>query len=566
MATDTPMQLGMVGLGRMGAGIVRRLMKDGHRCVGYDVFPDAVKALEADGATGSTSLEDFVGKLEKPRAVWVMVPAGEITDKTIASLAEVLEEGDVIIDGGNTHYHDDIRHANELRTKGIHHVDVGTSGGVWGFERGFCLMIGGEEEVVDRLSPIFASVAPGVGDAERTPGRTGDPSPAEQGWYRCGPNGAGHFVKMVHNGIEYGLMAAYAEGLNIIKNADAGTRQRETDAETAPLESPEYYQYEIDTTDVAEVWRRGSVDRLLAPRPHRRGALRVAGPRGLRGPGVRLGRGPLDLDRCNRRGRPRARPDGRALLALRLARSRLLRQQAPLRDAKRVRRPRREEGVSVEIEILADAEAVARRGAELVSAQAQAAVADRGRFTFAVSGGRTPWAMFAHLAGRMPWENVTIYQVDERVAPDGDPDRNLTQLQRSLPAGGAADVRAMPVESGDLEEAAAAYASALPDAFDLVHLGLGPDGHTASLVPGDPVLDVVDRDVAITGAYQGRQRMTLTYPVLNRARQVLWLVSGEDKVDALRRLRAGDRSIPAGRVETRNALVLADEAAAGGSS
>ena len=222
--------------------------------------------------------------------------------------------------------------------------------------------------------------------------------------------------------------------------------------------------------------------------------------------------------------------------------------------------------MSVEIEILADAEAVARRGAELVSAQALAAVADRGRFTLAVSGGRTPWAMFAHLAGKMPWEKVTIYQVDERVAPDGDPDRNLTQLERSLPAGGAADVRAMPVESCDLEEAAAAYASALPPALDLVHLGLGPDGHTASLIPGDPVLDVVDRDVAITGAYQGRQRMTLTYPVLNRARQVLWLVTGADKVDALRRLRDGDRSIPAGRVETREALILADEAAAGGSS
>ena len=259
MPTDTPMQLGMVGLGRMGAGIVRRLMADGHSCVGYDVFPDAVKALEADGATGSTSLEDFAAKLEKPRAVWVMVPAGDITNKTIASLAEVLEAGDVIIDGGNTHYHDDIRHAAELGEKGIHHVDVGTSGGVWGFERGFCLMIGGEKDVVERLSPIFASVAPGVGEAPRTPGRTGEPAPSEHGYYHCGPNGAGHFVKMVHNGIEYGIMAAFAEGLNIIKNADAGKRQREMDAETAPLEHPEHYQYEIDTTEVAEVWRRGSV-------------------------------------------------------------------------------------------------------------------------------------------------------------------------------------------------------------------------------------------------------------------------------------------------------------------
>ncbi len=259
MATDTPMQLGMVGLGRMGAGIVRRLMKDGHRCVGYDVSPDAVKALEADGADGATSLEEFVAKLERPRAVWVMVPAGSITDKTIDALADVLEEGDVVIDGGNTHYVDDIRHAAALREKGIHHVDCGTSGGVWGFARGFCLMIGGEKEVVDHLSPIFATVAPGIDSAPRTPGRTGDPSQAEHGYYHCGPNGAGHFVKMVHNGIEYGLMAAYAEGLNIIANANAGAATREADAETAPLERPELYQYDIDTREVAEVWRRGSV-------------------------------------------------------------------------------------------------------------------------------------------------------------------------------------------------------------------------------------------------------------------------------------------------------------------
>ena len=259
MATDTPMQLGMVGLGRMGAGIVRRLMHDGHHCVGYDVSPDAVKALAADGAVGSDSLADFAARLEKPRTAWVMVPAGDITDQTIAALAEVLEPGDTIIDGGNTHYVDDIRHANELRERSIHHVDVGTSGGVWGFERGFCLMIGGEEEVVARLSPIFASIAPGLDAAGRTPGRSGEPNQAEHGYYHCGPNGAGHFVKMVHNGIEYGVMAAYAEGLNIIANADMGKRQREMDAETAPLERPELYQYEIDTAEVAEVWRRGSV-------------------------------------------------------------------------------------------------------------------------------------------------------------------------------------------------------------------------------------------------------------------------------------------------------------------
>jgi 6-phosphogluconate dehydrogenase len=243
----------------MGAGLVGRLIADGHRCVGYDVSQDAVKAVEAHGAAGATSLEQFAAKLEKPRTAWLMVPAGDITDRTIAEVAQVLEPGDTIIDGGNTYYHDDLRHAAALREKGIHHVDVGTSGGVWGIERGFCLMIGGEQEVVERLNPIFASIAPGVDAAPRTPGRTGEPTPAEQGYLHCGPNGAGHFVKMVHNGIEYGLMAAYAEGLNIIKNADAGIRKREADAETAPLEEPRYYQYDIDTTDVAEVWRRGSV-------------------------------------------------------------------------------------------------------------------------------------------------------------------------------------------------------------------------------------------------------------------------------------------------------------------
>jgi len=220
--------------------------------------------------------------------------------------------------------------------------------------------------------------------------------------------------------------------------------------------------------------------------------------------------------------------------------------------------------VALEVEVLPDAAAVARRGAALVSECAAAAIGERGRFTFAVSGGRTPWAMFAELADRLPWERVSIYQVDERVAPDGDPDRNLTHLLASLPPGAAADVHPMPVGAGDLEEAAAGYASALPDAFDLVHLGLGPDGHTASLVPGDPVVDVTDRDVALTGVYQARRRMTLTYPVFDRARRILWLVTGDDKRDALRRLREGDTSIPGGRVSRDQALVVADAAAAGG--
>ena len=253
------MQLGMVGLGRMGSGLVRRLTRDGHHCVGYDHNADAVKALESEGIAGASSLEEFASKLDKPRTAWVMVPAGDITSQTIRAVADVFEPGDVIIDGGNTHYHDDIRHAAELREKGIHHVDVGTSGGVYGLERGFCLMIGGEDDVVERLYPLFGSIAPGVDAAARTPGRSGTPSPSETGFLHCGQNGAGHFVKMVHNGIEYGIMAAYAEGLNIIKNANAGKRVQESDAETAPMENPEYYMYDIDTAEVTEVWRRGSV-------------------------------------------------------------------------------------------------------------------------------------------------------------------------------------------------------------------------------------------------------------------------------------------------------------------
>jgi 6-phosphogluconate dehydrogenase len=253
------MQLGMVGLGRMGANIVRRLMRDGHECVVYDVSAEAVAALAAEGASGAESLDDFVAKLETPRAAWVMVPAGDITESAVNDLASRLESGDAIIDGGNSYYRDDIRRAAELAERGIDYIDCGTSGGVFGLDRGYCLMIGGPDEAVSRLGPIFATVAPGVDAAERTPGASGEPSTAEQGYLHCGPSGAGHFVKMVHNGIEYGLMAAYAEGLNILANADAGTREREADAETAPLEHPEYYRYDLDIPAVAEVWRRGSV-------------------------------------------------------------------------------------------------------------------------------------------------------------------------------------------------------------------------------------------------------------------------------------------------------------------
>jgi len=252
------MQLAMVGLGRMGANLVRRLMRDGHECVVYDVSAEAVAGMEAEGAIGAGSPEELVQKLDKPRAVWIMVPVA-VTQQTIDRLAPLMEAGDTIIDGGNSFYRDDVDRAAALQPQGIHYVDVGTSGGVFGLERGFCLMIGGEGETVERLDPIFNSLAPGIEAVPRTTSVDGEPSPAEHGYLHCGPHGAGHFVKMVHNGIEYGLMAAYAEGFNLLHKANAGKADRPADAETAPLRDPQYYRYDIDTAAVAEVWRRGSV-------------------------------------------------------------------------------------------------------------------------------------------------------------------------------------------------------------------------------------------------------------------------------------------------------------------
>ncbi|GLW11322.1 6-phosphogluconate dehydrogenase [Microtetraspora sp. NBRC 13810] len=251
------MQLGMVGLGRMGANLVRRLMRDGHDCVVYDVSESAVHDLQEEGATGARSLPDLVGRLARPRAVWLMLPAG-VVESTLDQLAEVLDPGDVVIDGGNSYYRDDITRARRLAARRLHYIDCGTSGGVWGLERGYCLMIGGEDEIVGRLDPIFATIAPGIGTVEPTPGRSRDGT-APSGYLHCGPNGAGHFVKMVHNGVEYGMMASIAEGMSIIRHANAGRDKRTVDAETAPLRDPEAYQYDIDVAEVAEVWRRGSV-------------------------------------------------------------------------------------------------------------------------------------------------------------------------------------------------------------------------------------------------------------------------------------------------------------------
>ena len=252
------MQIGMIGLGRMGANMVRRLLKGGHECVVFDMSPKAVNELVQEKAVGSSSIRHLVAKLEKPRTVWLMVPAA-VVDKTIAELLPNLEAGDILIDGGNSYYVDDLRRAKELAASRIHYVDVGTSGGVWGLERGYCMMIGGEKEVVQHLDPIFSTLAPGVGDIARTPGREQLDGTAEQGYLHCGPNGAGHFVKMVHNGIEYGLMAAYAEGLSILRDANVGKEQHEIDAETTPLRHPEHYQYDLNLRDITEVWRRGSV-------------------------------------------------------------------------------------------------------------------------------------------------------------------------------------------------------------------------------------------------------------------------------------------------------------------
>jgi len=257
MATGRPMQLGMIGLGRMGSNLVRRLMRDGHRCVAYDVNPGSVKTLEGEGATGAGSLEDFVARLEKPRAAWLMVPAG-VVGPTLEQLVPLLEPGDTVVDGGNSYYRDDIMRARQLAARKIHYLDCGVSGGIWGLERGYCLMIGGETGAVQRLDPIFQTIAPGKGSVEPTPSRTRDGT-APHGYLHCGPSGAGHFVKMVHNGIEYGMMSAIAEGLSIIKHANVGEVKQDADAETTPLRDPWAYQYDIDVADVAEVWRRGSV-------------------------------------------------------------------------------------------------------------------------------------------------------------------------------------------------------------------------------------------------------------------------------------------------------------------
>ncbi len=496
-----------------------------------------------------------------------MVPAG-IVQSTLDQLTGLLEAGDMIIDGGNSYYRDDIQRARQLQAQGLHYVDCGTSGGVFGLERGFCLMIGGEDEAVQRLDPIWLTIAPGEGSAAATPGRTRTGGTAAHGYLHCGPNGAGHFVKMVHNGIEYGMMAALAEGLSIIKHADAGRRQGEIDAETTPLRDPWAYQYDIDVAEVAEVWRRGSVVSSWLVDLTADALARSPELSEFSGRVSDSGEGRWTLEAAIDTGVPAGVISHRAVRAVRLTRRRRLRRprSCPRCARSSVVTPRRRADHAARARPCWPTRRPSppgppRRWLEF----ARDAVAARGTFTFAVSGGHTPWAMFAELAREdVPWAQVRLFQVDERAAPDGDPDRNLTHLRDSLRGGPAqaAQVTAMPVTEPDLAAAAVQYQASLPDRFDLVHLGLGPDGHTASLVPGDPVLAVTDRLVAVTGAYQGHQRMTLTYPALARADQLLWLITGADKRDPLARLLAGDQSIPAGRVQAERSLILADQSAA----
>ena len=337
------MQLGMVGLGRMGANMVVRLMRAGHECVVYDVVPDAVTRVASEGATGSTSWQSFVDQLTPPRSIWLMVPAA-VVDETLTALVPLLAADDTIVDGGNSYYHDDVRRSKELKDKGIHYVDAGTSGGVFGLERGYCLMVGGDDTAVARLQPVLETLAPGAGTIERTEGRSGPLSPSEQGWLHCGPSGAGHFVKMVHNGIEYGIMAAYAEGLNILaarrrRPAPARGRRRD-DAAAAPRAVPVRARPQGDRRAVAARQRH----LLVAARPHRPRPAGEPPARRLRGPRVGFGRGPLDLDRRHRRRGAGAHPDGRALRAVQLPRPGRLRRQGALGHAVRVRRTPGEAG------------------------------------------------------------------------------------------------------------------------------------------------------------------------------------------------------------------------------
>ena len=550
------MQIGVIGLGRMGANIVRRLQRGQHRCVAYDADVATVRKLASEGATGADSLTDLVTKLEAPRAVWVMLPAGAATEETIDKLAALLSPDDVVIDGGNTFYQDDVRRAKALATKRIHHLDVGTSGGVWGLERGYCLMIGGKREVAEQLDPIFATLAPGDDGVARTPGRETHDRRAERGYVYCGPHGAGHFVKMIHNGIEYGLMQAYAEGFDILRNA-------------AKADIPAERRYEFDLADIAEVWRHGSVvsswllDLTAAALAENRESVELF----RRGGGFR--RGSMDRKRRGGRGGASRRAHRGPLHPLPFTTGSYVRRKNPLRHATQIRRARRADKENMTIVVHDDAEALSQAAACWLTERALAA---QTRFAVSLAGGSTPRRMYELLASvereRFPWSRVHWFFGDERSVPHDHPDSNFRMVSDAMlskaPVPGES-IHPIPfLESPEL--AANAYERALKNyygaekidpqrpLFDAVLLGLGDDGHTASLFPGTLVLNERSRWAAPVVGAMPQPRITITYPALESSRAVAFLVSGAGKREALRRVWRGD-DLPAARLRPQGELI-----------
>ena len=530
------MQLGMIGLGRMGANMVRRLMRADHECVVFDLDSDAVQQLAGEGAVGADSVEDLVAKLEPPRAVWLMVPAA-VVDQTLDSLVPLLEAGDAVIDGGNSYYRDDLRRSARLAEHQLDYVDTGTSGGVWGLERGYCLMIGGPDEAVSRLEPIFASLAPGVDSAARTPGRDGEPTPAEHGYLHCGPSGAGHFVKMVHNGIEYGVMAAYAEGLNILRNANAGRAEREVDAETAPLEHPEYYQYELDIPEVAEVWRRGSVIGSWLLDLTAEALQESPDLSDYAGRVSDSGEGRWTSIAAIEEGVPAPVLSIGALLPLRLPRPRRLRRQGALGDAQAVRRPRREGGAVTAMARVTVTDSGARGDRPGGRAAGRR---DRRRAAAGPHACTCPWPGARRparpMSGWPPWWTTGRGSScgSATSAWCRPTTRSRTTGWWPRPCSRAPGRSPTPVPTGgSAEEAASAYAREIrrrvpagPDgvpALDLALLGLGEDGHVASLFPHAPALDARGEVcVAVHDAPKPPpDRVSLTLEVLRAARSAL---------------------------------------------
>ena len=566
------MQLGIVGLGRMGSNIARRLHRAGHRCVVYNRTPKPVAELAAEGLTPASDISDLVKKLDPPRAVWIMLPAGAITEGMVDAMSNLLRAGDILIDGGNTFYKDDIRRAKTLKSKRIAYVDVGTSGGVWGLERGYCMMIGGPKTAVDRLDPIFNALAPGLGAIARTPGRDARDPRAEHGYIHAGPAGAGHFVKMIHNGIEYGLMQAYAEGFDILRGK-------------ADARLPNAERFNLDLADIAEVWRRGSV---ISSWLLDLGAMALAEdfPCKFHWRGRGFGRRPLDRRCGGRRGGAGERSRRVAVRAVSLARGAHVRRQAFVGDAFQIRRPCRthRHGTFMTpapiVDVAGDAEALASRVADFVAARVSNA---SGHFSLSLSGGSTPkraYELLVHSGASLDWQKVHLFWGDERFVPPNHRDSNFRMAREALidhvpiPA---VQVHPIPTGCGSPEEAAALYEATLQSfygsetldperpLFDVTLLGLGEDGHTASLFPGTKVLDERGAWVTSVIGVKPEPRISLTYPALESSRVILFVVAGEKKREILGRVLVNDLTLPAACLATRGTIrVFADRAAIAG--